>query len=72
MYATKPVFGSYQSDQHLYYMLISRLAMSKIAFLLLVSVAEETDLSLTVTETLKIGYVASGPSYPMGLNRPTS
>ena len=25
-----------------------------------------------MSETLKIGYVASGPSYPMGLNRPTS
>ena len=25
-----------------------------------------------MSETLKIGYVASGPSYPMVLNRPTS
>ena len=25
-----------------------------------------------MSETLKIGYVASSPSYPMGLNRPTS
>ena len=39
---------------------ISILATSKIAFLLLVSVAEETDLSLAVSETPKTGYVASG------------
>ena len=41
--------------------IISRLATSKIAFLLLVSVAEETDFSLGVSETPKISYMASGP-----------
>ena len=76
MYARKSVFGSLQSDQQLCYSLIRKsyiwTCYKQVAFLLLVSVADETDLSLTESETLNIGYVASGPPYPMGLNRPTS
>ena len=41
--------------------IISRLATRKIAFLQLVSVAEESNLCVAVSETTKIGYVVSGP-----------
>ena len=41
--------------------IISRLATSKILIFLLVSVAEETGLSLALSETLKTGFSASRP-----------
>ena len=41
--------------------MISKLAASEISMFLLVSVAEETGFSLTFSETLKIGFVASRP-----------
>ena len=40
---------------------ISQLATSGISIVLLVSVAEETDFSLALSETLKIGCAASMP-----------
>ena len=40
---------------------ISRLATSKISIFKLVSVAEETGLSLTLLETLKTGFVVTRP-----------
>ena len=39
--------------------IISKLATSEILFVLLFSVAEETDLSLALSETPKTGFVAS-------------
>ena len=41
--------------------IISKLATSKISIFLLVSVAEETGLSLAFLETLKTGFVVSRP-----------
>ena len=41
--------------------ILSKFATSKISILLLVSVAEETGLNLTLSETLKTGFVALRP-----------
>ena len=46
--------------------ILSRLAMSEILIFWLVSVAEENGLSLALSETPKIGFLATGPiSYPL-------
>ena len=54
-----------QNDQPLCYSLfgsiISKLAIGEISIFLLVSVAEETGLSLALLETLKTGFVRRGP-----------
>ena len=63
----RPACASKQSDQYLCNCLlesiISRLASSKFSVFLLVSVAEETGLSLTLPETQKTGFVKSRPIY---------
>ena len=80
--ARKPVFGvceqqrripacAYaQTDQRLCYSLfgsiISKLASGENLIFLLVSVAEEIDLSLTLSKTPKIGFVASLPILSLG------
>ena len=54
-----------QTDQGLCYSLtgkfISQLALSEISIFELVSVAEETGLSLALSETLKTGFVPTSP-----------
>ena len=73
--ARKPVFGvceqqgrrpacaSAQSDQrrviHLLESILSKLATGELSIFKLVSVAKQTGLSLTLTETPKTGFVAS-------------
>ena len=42
--------------------IISRLAISEFSIFKLVSVAEETDLKLALTETPKTGYLATRPN----------
>ena len=48
-------------DIHLLESIISGLATSEISIFYLVSVAEETGLSLTLSETPKTGFVATRP-----------
>ena len=43
--------------------IICKVATSKIAIFLLVSVAEETGLKLTLSETPKTGFLAARPNY---------
>ena len=54
-----------QSDQYLYFLLfesiVSKLATSESSFFWIVSVAEETGFSLTLSETPKTGFVAQRP-----------
>ena len=45
--------------------IISKLASSKISIFYLVSVAEETGLSLPLSETMKTGFLASGPIWTL-------
>ena len=47
--------------------IISRLATSEISIFLLVSVTEETGLSLALSETPKTGFVASRPKFQSDL-----
>ena len=51
---------------HLLESIISRLATSEISLFKLVSVAEQTGLKLTLSETLKTGFLVMRPiSYPI-------
>ena len=77
--ARKPVFGvckqqrrrpacaSAQTDQHLCFRFlessISKLYTGEISIFQLVSVAEETGLNLTLSESPKTGFVATRPIY---------
>ena len=77
--ATKPVFeglrttqaqttlGIAQSDQRLCYSLIGKFHIKtcykQISIISLVSVAEETGLSLSSSETPKTGFITSRPTY---------
>ena len=51
---------------------ISKLATSEISFSLLVSVAEQAGLNLTLSETPKTGFVASRPKYSFTLTHEPS
>ena len=67
--ATKPVFPGLQTTKaqsslnifviHLLESIISKLASSQISIFQLVSVAEETGLSVALSETPKTGFVAT-------------
>ena len=63
----RPACPSTQTDQHICYSLfrsiISELASDKISIFQLVSVADETGLSLTLPETPKTGFVTMRPIY---------
>ena len=59
----RPACASAQSDQRLCYSLLGKYLLHLLGVKFQFSVAEETGLSLGLSETLKTGFVATRPTY---------
>ena len=57
----RPACASVQTDQHLCYWLTGMYHIKQFQYSMLVYVAEETGLSVALSETPKTGFVASQP-----------